>query len=93
MEFYLYPPKYISSAAIATLAPPVDRRAWEADIYRTSNPELAGEKQALNYVRAFRDAVEGKLPLATPASAGAARLQYLRRPVLPIWEQAGHMSP
>jgi hypothetical protein len=57
MEFYLYPPKYISSAAIATLAPPADRRAWQADIYRTSNPELAGEKQALNYVNAIRDAV------------------------------------
>src|SRR6202043_2382380 len=27
MEFYLYPPKYISSAAIATLAPPASRQA------------------------------------------------------------------
>jgi len=44
MEFYLYPPKYISSAAIATLAPPADRRAWEADIYRSSNPELASRR-------------------------------------------------
>jgi hypothetical protein len=53
MEFYLYPPKYISSAAIATLAPPADRRAWEADTYRASNPEFAEEKQALNFVNAI----------------------------------------
>jgi hypothetical protein len=69
MEFYLYPPKYISSAAIATLAPPADRRAWEADIYRTSNPELSGEKQALNYVNAIRDAVDGKSPSTASLSA------------------------
>src|SRR5580704_8942268 len=43
MEFYLYPPKYLSSAAIATLAPPADRHASEAELYRTSQPELAGE--------------------------------------------------
>ena len=55
MDFYLYPPKYISSAAIATLVPPADRRSRDTDIYRTSNPELAGEKQALNYVTAMRD--------------------------------------
>src|ERR1700720_4945677 len=36
MEFYLYPPKYISSAAIATLAPPPDRQQSEAELYRTS---------------------------------------------------------
>jgi hypothetical protein len=69
MEFYLYPPKYISSAAIATLAPPADRRAWETDIYRTSNPELAGERQALNYVSAVRDTIDGKSPPVTAASA------------------------
>jgi hypothetical protein len=55
MDFYLYPPKYISTAAIATLALPADRGAPDRDIYRTSNPELAGEKQALNYVNAIRD--------------------------------------
>lgn len=69
MDFYLYPPKYISSAAIATLAPPADRRAWETDIYRSSNPELSGEKQALNYVRAIRDTVEGASPSTLPLSA------------------------
>ena len=30
MEFYLYPPKYLSSAAIATLIPPPGRQASEA---------------------------------------------------------------
>ena len=69
MEFYLDPPKYISSAAIATLAPPADRRAWEADIYRTSNPELARKRQALNYVNAIRDTVDGKLPSGAPLLA------------------------
>src|SRR5580704_9577250 len=31
MEFYLYPPKYVSSAAIATLSPPAARRSDEAE--------------------------------------------------------------
>jgi len=30
MEFYLYPPKYLSSAAIATLIPPPNPRPAEA---------------------------------------------------------------
>jgi hypothetical protein len=42
MEFYLYPPKYISSAAIATLAPPASRQPDEAEPYRSSAPQLAG---------------------------------------------------
>src|ERR1700739_1602207 len=32
MEFYLYPPKYLSSAAIAKLAPPARRQAVEATL-------------------------------------------------------------
>jgi len=37
MEFYLYPPKYISSAAIATLAPPpLGRQIGEVWLYRAS---------------------------------------------------------
>jgi hypothetical protein len=51
MEFYLYPPKHLSSAAVASLAPPVLRTG---DLYKASNPELSSEKQALNYVRALR---------------------------------------
>src|ERR1700730_14579049 len=57
MEFYLYPPKYISSAAIATLIPPPGRQPSEAELYRTSRPELSGEKQALNYINAISEAV------------------------------------
>lgn len=48
MEFYLYAPKYISPAAIVTLAPPPGRRVGEDELYRASKPKLSGEKQALN---------------------------------------------
>src|SRR5580658_10554937 len=34
MEFYLYPPKYLSSAAIATLIPPPDRQASDTESYQ-----------------------------------------------------------
>jgi hypothetical protein len=54
MEFYLYPPKYISSAAIAALAPPAGLQPREADLYRKSNPELFDEKRALDYINAAR---------------------------------------
>ena len=67
MEFYLYPPKYLSSAAVATLAPPA-RRADEADLYHTSGPELSGEKQALNYVGVLRRTLDGKYTIAAPSA-------------------------
>ncbi|THD47950.1 MAG: hypothetical protein E8A46_23085 [Bradyrhizobium sp.] len=70
MEFYLYPPKYISSAAIATLAPPASRQASEAELYRSSAPQLAGEKMALNYVNAIQHPRDGKLH--HPAAASSA---------------------
>ena len=60
MEFYLYPPKYISHAAIAALAPPPSRQPGDAELYRQSRPELSGEKQALNYVSAVQLAQDGK---------------------------------
>jgi hypothetical protein len=68
MEFYLYPPKYLSSAAVARLAPP-PHRSDEADLYRESNPELAGEKQALNYVKAIQHALDARLPHTARASS------------------------
>jgi hypothetical protein len=68
MEFYLYPPKYISSAAIATLAPPLGRPSDEADFYRASKPELSGEKQALNYVNTIHQTVGGRLAHAAPSA-------------------------
>jgi hypothetical protein len=37
MEFYLHPPKYISSAAIATLAPPPSRQPVDSDLSRTGS--------------------------------------------------------
>jgi hypothetical protein len=68
MDFYLYPPKYISSAAIATLAPPQSRQPGDADLYRTSKPELAGEKLALNFVS--QHAPDGKVRHAVASSTG-----------------------
>src|ERR1700737_2409629 len=73
MEFYLYPPKYISSAAIATLAPPPGRQPSEAELYRASKPELAGEKQALNFINAISQAPDGRLQ--HPAAALPAWIQ------------------
>jgi hypothetical protein len=70
MEFYLYPPKYISSAAIATLVPPPGRHPGEAELYRSTKPELAGEKQALNYINAVQQTPDGRLPQHTAVSVG-----------------------
>src|ERR1700726_1143382 len=69
MEFYLYPPKYISSAAIAALALPSNRHPSEADLYRSSKPELSGEKQALNYLSAIQQTSDGRLPHTAEASS------------------------
>jgi hypothetical protein len=52
MDFYLYPPKYLSTAAIATLIPPADRQAGDAESYQAPKPEPAGEKNALHYADA-----------------------------------------
>jgi hypothetical protein len=62
MDFYLYPPKYISSAAIAALVPPANRQPAEAELYRTSKPELCGEKRALNYLNAVQQALDARPP-------------------------------
>lgn len=48
MEFYLYPPKHISSAAIAALAPrPADLPRQPAR-HSTRNPDLVGDSLAWN---------------------------------------------
>jgi hypothetical protein len=52
MEFYLYPPKYLSSAAIATLIPPPGRQASDAEPFQAPKPEPAGENNALHYADA-----------------------------------------
>jgi hypothetical protein len=45
MESYLYPPKYISSAAIATLAPPTRHEPVEAGAFsRSPSPDAAGRQ-------------------------------------------------
>ncbi|SDN15052.1 hypothetical protein [Afipia sp. GAS231] len=68
MEFYLYPPKYVSFAAIAALTPPSGHRSGETELYRASKPDLADEKQALNYVNAVKRAQDGRLPDAAARS-------------------------
>jgi hypothetical protein len=69
MEFYLYPPKYISSTVIATLAPPASRQASEAELYRPSAPELAADKMTLDYLDAIQQPRDGKL--SRPAAASS----------------------
>lgn len=56
MDFYLYPPKQISAAAVAALAVPKTRPADEAGLCRASGPELLGEKRVLQYASLIRQA-------------------------------------
>jgi hypothetical protein len=70
MEFYLYPPKYISSAAIATLAPPTSRQPTEAELYRAAKPELSDQNLALNYANPIHRALHGR-PLQTVGTSAA----------------------
>ena len=69
MDFYLYPPKYLSTAAIATLVPPPHRHPGDAESHPTPKPEPAGEKNALPYANAIQPAFEGGTVPAAPASA------------------------
>ena len=62
MDFYLYPPKYISAAAIAALVPPTNRQLVETELYRASKSALSGEKRALNYVNATQQALDARPP-------------------------------
>jgi hypothetical protein len=70
MEFYLYPPKYISSAAIATLAPPADRPSTEAELSQGAKPELSDERLAIHHADAIHRALHGR-PLHTIATTPA----------------------
>jgi hypothetical protein len=51
IEFYLYPPKYLISAAIAALSPP--RNAGDADIYSVPTEETARNQTAIGYLEAI----------------------------------------
>ena len=75
MEFYLYPPKHISSAAIAALAPPASRQASEAGLDRASKPELVGEKIATDYLK------RGKAGDSPRSTAAVDLPRRLDRPV------------
>jgi hypothetical protein len=69
LEFYLYPPKYLSSAAIATLIPPASRQPGEAELHHAPKPDLTSEKNVLQYVNAIQQTFEGGPALVAPASA------------------------
>ena len=44
------------TAIVAALAPPQNRSADEAGLYRASKPELQGERRALQYAGLLREA-------------------------------------
>jgi hypothetical protein len=69
LEFYLYPPKYLSSAAIATLIPPASRQPGEAELHHAPKPDITSEKNVLQYVNAIQQTFEGGPALVAPASA------------------------
>jgi hypothetical protein len=52
MEYYLYPPKHISPSVLAALTPPPNRKLAGQEWHAASNPELSGQKRALNYAKA-----------------------------------------
>jgi hypothetical protein len=56
MEFYLYPPKYASFTAIASLSPPPLRQMSDTELYRAAIPGLPYERAALNYATTARRA-------------------------------------
>ena len=60
-EFYLYPPKYLSSAAIATLTPGANHQPGEAGLDRLSKPELADDLPLANLMT-FVDAQRSSTP-------------------------------
>jgi hypothetical protein len=62
MEFYLYPPKYISSAAIATLAPPSER----PEPIRKAEP--GGETRAPAYAVSIHRPEDGRSPQTVESS-------------------------
>ena len=68
LEFYLYPPKHVSLAAIATLAPPASRQPMDAEPYRASKPEFAGDKVASDHLNENQRALDGKFPRSAAAS-------------------------
>ena len=55
MEYYLYPPKHISPAILAALAPPPVSPPLEPGWQRASGPELSSQRVALNYASAMRE--------------------------------------
>ena len=74
MEYYLYPPKHISPAILAALAPPLVPPSADPGWQRETGPELSSQRVALNYANAMREDVAGKSGFAAerPPAAGWA---------------------
>src|SRR6202453_339635 len=70
MEFYLYPHRHMSSAAIAPLAPPASRQPTEAELHYAAKPERSDQKLAFNYANAIHRALHGT-PLYAVATSPA----------------------
>jgi hypothetical protein len=66
MECYLYPPKYISSAALAALSLPPNRLSSGAESNHASIPELSGERLALSYANTMHRMLHGQSTQGTP---------------------------
>jgi hypothetical protein len=70
MEYYLYPPKHISPAILAALAPPTVSPPLDPGWQRTSGPELSSQRVALNYASAIREDLANRSEFAVrPPSA------------------------
>jgi hypothetical protein len=55
LEYYLYPPRHISPAILAALAPPPGQPPIEPGWRAASSPELTSQRRALTYANALRD--------------------------------------
>jgi hypothetical protein len=69
MEFYLYPPKYLSTAAIATLIPPSGRQDGEAELSRAPEPDPASGNSTLHYANTIQQTFDGAPAPSARASA------------------------
>jgi hypothetical protein len=65
-EFYLRPPKYPGSAALATLAAPAHRPVTGVDPYVASRREFSDQRRALDAADAINQTSDDKLPRFVP---------------------------
>ena len=85
MDFYLYPPKYVSSAAIAKLTPPRSNQTGEFGLYRTSKPELESGWRSAMSVRCCRNRM-------MPSSSGEGASRHNVQPFDPFGDAGSRGS-